>query len=190
MSRETCIVWFVSCLMFFLLRFDNMNKKRVFVKRACQQALDAHETEAVAYFDALLTAERLYASNWKLYRQKKGLWGSRDEARARRFALPSNDARVMFDTDVEIQCLLASRDARLPLYRDTLQDILRRHMKDATSRPLFHAVLHDFLEVVDTETTGTRRRVWRAVFGDVTYVFPGRDVWALWLCLRDMWPKL
>ncbi len=165
----------------------NVKSQKRFVERACQQALEAHETEFVTYHDALRTAERIYCTNWKTYRQARGFWGARDEERAQRFSLPSGAARKVFDSDADIQQMLASRDKRLPIYRDKLHDILRNH----TTRhhtPEFDAVLREFIDFCPKNNPGAC--AWRASFGKVKCVFPGRDVWALWMCLRDMWEPI
>ena len=79
---------------------------RRFVERACHQALDAHETDNVDFHDALSTAERMYAHNWRIHRQERNLWSERDDARAARFTLPNGTARRLFDTDEDIQRML------------------------------------------------------------------------------------
>ncbi len=158
---------------------------RRFVERACHQALDAHETDNVDFHDALSTAERMYAHNWKIHRQERGRWSERDDARAARFTLPNGTARRLFDTDEDMQRLLASRDVRLATYRDALQHILETRV-DATT-PQFEPVLRAFLDFARARNPGAYP--WRTSFGDLRCVFPGRDIWAFWLCLRDMWPS-
>lgn len=171
----------------FLLLFYNrdMTHVRRFVEVACQQALNAHETEFVSYHDALRTAERIYYSNWKEHRRARGHWNGADEERARRYTLPSGSARKVFDSNVDIQRLLASQDERLRMYRDKLETILASHASDG-KRPAFEPVLRDFLDFCHEQNP--HAYTWRASFWDVTCVFPGRDMWAIWLCLRDMWP--
>jgi len=161
--------------------------ERVFVERACHMALDAHETAFVNYNDALRSAERIYTYNWKMYRINTHRWTARDEDRLARFTLPHGVARKIFDSDVEIQRMLASRDDRLPLYRDKLTQVLVSHTT-ATSTPRFEPVLRDFIDFCHRQNTNTYR--WRASFGHVKCNFPGRDTWAIWLCLRDMWDHL
>lgn len=163
-----------------------------FVEKACHQALNAHETENVDYYDALHAAERIYTANWKAYRQKHGYWSERDEARTRMYKLPSGSARKIFDMDTDIQRILASRDPRLPVYRDMLAQILDAHTT-STSTPRFEPVLRTFLVFArmqknQSQTEPQTSRGWSASFGDVHCVFPGRDTWAIWICLRNMWP--
>lgn len=165
-----------------------MSHSRRFVQLACQQALDAHETEFVSYQDALHTAQRMYCSNWKEHRVQRGHWSDADEERARRYTLPSGAARNVFDTEPSVQRMLASRDARLPLYRDKLEAILAYHSQTGHV-PQFHPVLADFLDFCQHDNP-PNTYTWRASFGGVNHVFPGRDTWALWMCLRDMWPPL
>ena len=150
---------------------------RHFSEVACIQALNAHETEFVSYYDALRTAQRLYYANWKAYRIKQGHWGNVDEKRAQRYTLPCAAARKLFDTDVDIQRLLASRDKRLSIYRNTLDSILKCHIKKGTPHPSFKPVIHDFIQFCYTQTP--RIRVWYASFGEVNYIFPERDTWAI-----------
>lgn len=163
----------------------SVKNERRFVESACQQALDAHETEYVSYHDALHTAERMYCTNWRVHRQERGHWGTLDEERARRYTLPNGAARRVFDSDVNIQRLLVSRDVRLPIFRDKLQSILNSHTTPQTT-PKFEPVLRDFLDFC--HSTNPNAYTWRASFGEIECVFPGRDTWALWLSLRDMWP--
>ena len=162
-----------------------MSHIRRFVALACQQALDAHETEFVSYHDALHTAERMYYANWKEHRVQRGHWSTEDEARCTRYTLPSGSARQVFDSDADIQRLLVSRDERLAVYRDKLERILKSHTT-GDGRPQFEPVLQAFLTFCRQQNPHAYS--WRASFGDVKCVFPGRDTWAIWMCLRDMWP--
>ncbi len=163
-----------------------MSTERRFAELACHQALDAHETECVSFHDALHTAERMYSLNWATYRKQRGFWGPRDEERAKNHALPSGAARKVFDSDDDIQRILASRDARLPVFRDKLQAILGAHASRATA-PSFEPVLREFLDFGHDQSPGAYP--WRVTLGDIRCVFPGRATWAIWLCLRDMWPS-
>jgi hypothetical protein len=126
----------------------------------------------------------LYCVNWKEHRSARGRWSEADEERARRFTLPSGGARKIFDSDPNIQRMLASQDARLPVYRDALETILARRSRNGQV-PQFETVLRDFLDFCQHDNPNAY--MWRASFGGVKCVFPGRDTWALWMCLRDMW---
>jgi hypothetical protein len=155
-----------------------------FVRLACQQALDAHETEFVSYSDALATAQRMYYGNWKTYRQAHGFWGPSDEKRARRYALPCQAARRVFDTDPGIQKILVSRDERLPIYRDKLECII----STVHYPPTLSSVLQEFLVFCNNQYPNAYP--WRASFGNISCTFPGRDTWAIWLSLITIWEGL
>ena len=125
----------------------------------------------------------MYYGNWKAYRQACGHWGPSDEKRATRYTLPSESARKVFDTDTGIQRLLVSRDKRLPQYREKLLHIISTH-----TSPTFTEVLQDFLLFCNAEYPNAYK--WKASFGSTNCIFPGRDTWAIWLSLRDLWTSL
>ena len=100
------------------------NPTRSFVIRAVNQVLDSYEIDDLSYIDALHTSEIKYSANWKQYRESKQMWTPQDEQRSRRFSVPSGEARKVFDTDEEVQRLMASRDPRLPMFRNKLEEIL------------------------------------------------------------------
>jgi hypothetical protein len=132
------------------------NPTRSFVIKAVHQVLDSYEIDDLSYFEALRTSERKYSANWKQYRESRQMWTPQDEKRSQRFSVPSGEARKVFDKDQEVQRLLASRDSRLPLFRNKLEEILEEPYP------------------------------WRVTINEVNYVFPGKDIYAFWVCLQNM----
>lgn len=160
-------------------------KIRPFVMSAVHEAMQAHELDSVSYFDALHTAERMYSLNWKTFRQRKGTWTPADEARSRKYAVPNGTARNILDTDAEVQRILASRDIKLPLFRDKLAQILQSYTQSSqrTDEDLKY-ILADF--IMFGKNAGEEAYPWTSTQYDEKWTFPARDVYAFWICLQHM----
>lgn len=152
---------------------------RPFVVSAVHQAMNANELDPFNFYEALHAAERMYCVNWKQFRTQKGMWTCADEERAAKYAVPNGTARRLLDTDPEILRILVSRDDRLPVFRDMLGKILA-----SNSERGMHAVIGAFIEFAYSISSDTRP--WRVTIHDVGYVFPGKDAYAMWVCLQDM----
>jgi hypothetical protein len=156
---------------------------RPFVLTAVHQAMNAHEIEPFSFYDALHAAERMYCVNWRRFRERKGLWTQADETRAAKFAVPDGAARKLLDTDPEILRLLVSRDARLPKFRDKLGQILEADPpKDEHDMHFVLKAFIDYAFAVSVHDTFP----WRVVRNGTQYTFPGKDTYAMWVCLQDM----
>lgn len=159
------------------------NRIRPFVLTAVHQAMSANEIDPFNFYDALRAAERMYCANWKQFRERKGLWTDADETRASKFAVPSGAARQLLDSDPEILRILISRDARLPAFRATLETILEAYSPRNAYE--MHDVVKAFIEYAYSVSIHDTFP-WRATINDIQYRFPGKDTYAMWVCLRDM----
>ena len=159
------------------------NPTRSFVIRAVNQVLDSYEIDDLSYFDALHTSEIKYSANWKQYRESKQMWTPQDEQRSRRFSVPSGEARKVFDTDEEVQRLMASRDPRLPMFRNKLEEILEE-MNPTHEDDLLY-VLREFISFA-ASTLKHDPYPWRVTINQINYVFPGKDIYAFWVCLKNL----
>lgn len=159
------------------------NPTRSFVIKAVHQVLDSYEIDDLSYFEALRASERKYSANWKQYRESKQMWTPQDEKRSRRFSVPSGEARRVFDTDEEVQRLLASRDSRLPLFRNKLEEILEELNPTHEDDLLY--VLREFISFA-ASILKYEPYPWNVTINEINYVFPGKDIYAFWVCLKNM----
>lgn len=159
---------------------------RTHVIKAVHQVLDAYEIEDLNYFEALHATERKYSANWKHYRQSKNMWTPEDDTRSRKYSVPNGVARRILDTDPEVHRLMASRDTRLPDFRNKLEDILTQC--EPSCEDDMNQVLHEFI-VYAVAKLKHDPYPWRVVLYHTPYVFPGKDIYAFWLCLHNMLPQ-
>lgn len=155
---------------------------RSFVIVAVNQVLESYEIEDLNYFEILGAAKRKYSANWKLYRQSKNMWTEQDEQRSKRYPVPSEAAQKIFDTDEEVQRLLASRDSRLPMFRDKLEEIMKQLSSMTPSED-------DIITAFISFARSTRKYdpyPHSVAINERIYVFPGKDIYALWICLKNM----
>lgn len=161
------------------------DKLRPFVLAAVRQAMSAHEINPFNFYDAMHAAERMYSLNWKRYRESKGMWTSADEKRAANYPVPSGVVRKLLDTNPEILRTLASRDQRLPLFRDKLGEILE-YTSPRNDNDMCH-VIAMFIQYA--ASLSNEAYPWKVTLYDTLFVFPGKDVYAIWVCLQDMIQK-
>jgi hypothetical protein len=145
--------------------------------------MNAHEIDPFNFYEALHASERMYSLNWKQYRERKGMWTEADETRANQFPVPDGCVRKLLDSDPEILRILVSRDARLPLFRDKLGELLEynypQHKDD------MHFVLNSFINFAYSISVH-ETYPWRVTIHNTQYTFPGKDTYAMWVCLQDM----
>lgn len=159
---------------------------RSFVLKAVHQVLDSYEIEDLNYFEALHASERKYSANWKQFREAKHMWTPEDESRSRKYAVPNGAARAVFDTDPEVQRLLAARDKRLPAFQKELEAILTKMTPMCEDD--VNVVLREFITYAVSQLQQDPYP-WRVMLYGTSYVFPGKDIYAFWLCLNNMLPQ-
>ena len=157
-----------------------MVRERDRVLEAVNQALNAIELDDdVNFYDMMETAKQMYRRN----RERREGGGTRQKG------VTGAAANAMFKWDPEVQRLLASRDGRLTEYRDDLVERVARETESRTNAADAELRLaQHFIEIVHKrEGARTERRYpWVVTMHGVDVVFQGQDVYALWVCLKQL----
>lgn len=141
------------------------NSLRPVVLSACRRAMRCDEHSTLSYEDALQAAESVFRNGWRASRNKRGVLTPADEERLTNFAVPSAVARRIFDTDVEVQCILCARDTRLPQYHESLIKLIATHKRRELA---VRAFLNDF-----------EKGEWKGWVDNTLVSFPSRAMFAL-----------
>ena len=153
-----------------------MVRERERVLAAVNQALNAIEIdEDVNFYDMLRTAKQMYMRSR----------GSGQNKRAE--GTPGRAADMVFKWDPEVQRLMASRDCRLTEYRDDLAK-MATHDAASNARDAELQLVHRFIENVRKKegARAERRYPWIVNMHGVDVTFQGQDVYALWVCLKQL----
>jgi hypothetical protein len=163
------------------------------VVRACRQALDAHETFQLTYTDALRTAGALYIDQWSEHRKRTRKFGPAEAERLRKYPFPTAAANQLFQTNLHVYSVLASKD---PLLAEA--DIFVRELIDTESTPrpdqifTFRILLYAYNDHMTGKDGGAPWRVKLTLGGQRsrTFVLCSRRAWAVFVALRPLWASL
>jgi hypothetical protein len=162
---------------------------------ACRHALDYHETPTVAYTDALHIAARVYRDQWAEHRKRTGTFGITEQQRLKKYQFPSSVAKHLFERNLYVQGILASRDALVPAADVFIRDTIDRESRPSVTGSVFtfRTLLFQYIEFARAlGLEGSEWRVRLQIAGKRvrTFTFPNRRSWAVFVLLRSLWCSL